>query len=61
LQNYGSRSAVSYASAKTRSGDTLLRKLSFAHREELQRTGPTLARALKTTMRASRKEKPQAA
>lgn len=45
----------------TRTGVALLRKLSLSHREELEQTGPGLARALKALMRAGRKEKVEAA
>jgi len=39
----------------TRSGEAVLRKLSLAHHEELQRKGPALIRALNAIVRASRK------
>lgn len=39
----------------TRAGASLLRKLSLAHRMELDTTGPELARALRAVMRTSRK------
>ena len=39
----------------TRSGTNLLRKLSLAHRLELETTGPELARSLRAVMRTSRK------
>lgn len=36
----------------TRAGSTLLRKLSLAHRHELETSGPELARALRRVMRS---------
>lgn len=45
----------------TPSGATLLRKLTLAHRQELDKTGPELARSLRVAMRNNRKEKMQAA
>jgi hypothetical protein len=39
----------------TRSGASLLRKLSLAHRHELETSGPELARALRAAMRKGRK------
>lgn len=39
----------------TRSGASLLRKLSLAHRHELETSGPELARALRAAMRNGRK------
>jgi DNA-binding MarR family transcriptional regulator len=38
----------------TRGGEALLRRLSIAHREELDTAGPELARALKAVIRKSR-------
>jgi len=35
----------------TASGRSLLRRLAIAHREELERTGPELARALRSVLR----------
>ena len=37
--------------ALTRSGSSLLRRLTLSHREELETAGPTLARALRSVMR----------
>src|SRR5580698_4359018 len=39
----------------TASGRALLRRLALAHRTELERAGPELARALNTVLRHSRK------
>jgi DNA-binding MarR family transcriptional regulator len=36
-------------------GRTILRKLALAHRAELERSGPELARALKSVLREGRK------
>ncbi len=44
----------------TRTGEAVLRDLSLAHREELQQTGPELARALQRILGESRSEKRQA-
>ncbi|HZT37835.1 MAG TPA: MarR family transcriptional regulator [Bryobacteraceae bacterium] len=38
----------------TRTGDAILRRLTLAHRQELETTGPELARALKAAIRKSR-------
>lgn len=38
----------------TRTGDAILRRLSLAHRQELETTGPELARALKAVIRKNR-------
>ncbi len=38
----------------TPAGRTILRKLALAHRTELERSGPELARALNSTLRHSR-------
>ncbi len=38
----------------TRTGEAILRRLSLAHRQELETTGPELARALKAVVRRSR-------
>jgi|SRR5579884_725907 len=38
----------------TRSGDTILRKLSLAHRQELETAGPALAKALRSVMKRHR-------
>ena len=45
----------------TRAGAGLLRKLTLAHRQELEATAPQLARALRVVMRHSHKEKVRAA
>jgi DNA-binding MarR family transcriptional regulator len=45
----------------TPSGAALLRKLTLAHRQELDKTGPQLARSLRAARRGNRKEKMQAA
>ena len=45
----------------TRSGGALLRNLSVSHREELDKTAPELARALRALRRASRNQKVEAA
>ncbi len=39
----------------TPEGKTILRKLAVAHREELERSGPEVARALQSMLRHSRK------
>jgi DNA-binding MarR family transcriptional regulator len=41
----------------TRSGAVLLRKLSLAHRHELETSGPELARALRAAMRGNGKSR----
>lgn len=38
----------------TRTGEGILRRLSLAHRQELETTGPELARALKNVIRKNR-------
>jgi DNA-binding MarR family transcriptional regulator len=40
----------------TRLGESLLRKLSIAHQEELEKAGPALNKALGTIMRANRRK-----
>jgi DNA-binding MarR family transcriptional regulator len=40
--------------ALTPHGNAILQQLSLAHREELEKTGPTLARALQAIIRRSR-------
>lgn len=42
----------------TAAGRATLRKLAVAHREELERSGPELARALNSVLRHSRKSVP---
>lgn len=42
----------------TAAGRTILRGLAVAHREELERSGPELARALQSVLRHSRKTVP---
>lgn len=39
----------------TPAGRSILRKLSFAHRAELERSGPELARALRSVLRMGTK------
>ena len=45
----------------TASGSSVLRKLSLAHHEELEKAGPALARALRSLMKQTRVRKRRAA
>ena len=45
----------------TTSGSNVLRKLSLAHHEELEKAGPALAQALRSLMKQTRVRKGQAA
>ena len=53
-RNVGRRDRRQVLVRLTASGGNVLRKLSLAHHEELERTGPALARALRSLMKQAR-------